>query len=139
MGIIRIEARDFKAFRQQILSMYQLLELLYGDRLHFEMPAAEDGRHANELPRGKFFGEVALINGVEFVVVGKIGARDLHIDQIVHRETGLTEERLVGSHEVDDLVLDLVGRFASLRIKPDIPGNIQRIPYQNGVAEGGLR
>jgi hypothetical protein len=44
MGIMKRlpKARDFKALEKQILLMHQLLALLYGDRLHFEMPAAED-------------------------------------------------------------------------------------------------
>ena len=39
------------------------------DRLHLKMPATQNRSHADELAGGEVFGEIAFINGVEFVVV----------------------------------------------------------------------
>src|SRR5580658_4473241 len=63
-----------------------------GDGLHFEMAAAEDGSYADEFAGRQILGEITFIDGIEFVVVSEIGARNLDVDEIVHGEAGLRKK-----------------------------------------------
>jgi hypothetical protein len=110
-----------------------------GDGLHFEMAATEDGRDADEFAGWEILGEIAFVDGIEFVVIGEIGARNLDVDEIVHGETGLREKGFVGTEKIADFVFDLFGRFVGFGVKADASGNIQGVSDENGVAEGRLR
>src|SRR5215469_2433759 len=109
-----------------------------GDRLHLEMAAAQDGGHADKLPRRKVSRKIGFVDGVEFVVIGEVGRGNLDIHEVVHRETGLGQKCLVGVQQKLDLVFDFVGSFARFRIKTDISGQIERVAHQNGIAERSL-
>jgi hypothetical protein len=110
-----------------------------GDGLHFEMAAAEDGSYADEFASGQILGEITFVNGIEFVVVGEIGARNLDVDEIVHGESGLREQGFIRAEKIADFIFDFFGRFAGFRVKTDIPRDIQGVSDENRIAEGGLR
>ena len=110
----------------------------HGDGLHFEVAAAEKGARTNESTRWKILCEVCFIGGIEFVVVGQVGAEDLHVDEIVHGHAGSGERSFVAIEQELDFILDFLRRLASLRIESDAPRQVEGVSGKNSVAEGCL-
>ena len=112
--------------------------MAHGDGLHFEVSAAQQTGYSNKLPSRQIFGEICFVSGVELVVVGKISAGDLDINEIVHSETGLSEKRFVGFEKIFDFVFDFFGGFAGL-IETDVSRDVERVASENRATEGRLR
>jgi len=112
---------------------------LYRDRLQFEMPADQDRSRTDEFARGIIFRrEVTRINGIELLKQRQIRARDLHVHQIIHRHSRLSQDFFVPIKQEFDFVFYLLGNFARLRINPNSSCQIQCVSGKNSVAEWRL-
>jgi hypothetical protein len=110
-----------------------------GYRLQFKMPAAQERSCADEFARWQILsGEVTAVGGVELVVEGKIGAGDLHVDQIIHAHTRLSERGFDAVEQKFEFLVNFRWSFAGLGIDADPPGEIERIPGEDGAAKRQL-
>ena len=110
-----------------------------GNRLQFEMAAAQERACSDEFPcRIVFRGEVAFVDGVELVEEGQVGAGDLHVDEVVHGHAGLGQRAFQAIEHELDLILDFRRRLAGFRIEADSAGQVERIAGENSVAERGV-
>ena len=110
-----------------------------GDGLQLEVSAAEEGTSANKLSGGVILGgEVAFINGVEFVEEGEVGAGNLYIDEVVHGHASLRESSFQAIEHELDFILDLSGWLTGLGVQADAAGQIEGVSSKNAVAERGL-
>src|SRR5580698_8966576 len=82
-----------------------------GDSLQFEVPATQKSGRSDKLARRQILGgEIALINGIEFVKERQIRAGNLHIHQVVHRHARLRQSPLQTIEHELDLILDFLRR-----------------------------
>src|SRR5579863_172578 len=110
-----------------------------GYGLQLEVAAAEEGTSANKLSgRVILGGEVALIDGVEFVEEGEVGAGNLHIDEVVHGHASLRQRALQTIEHELDLVFNRGGWLARFGIETYSAGQIEGVSSKNAVAERGL-
>src|SRR5882672_3359281 len=104
------------------------------DRLQFEMAAPQDSRSANKLARRVFLRKVGLIDWIELVEERQVGTGNLHVNEIVHRHTGLRQNVFLTVKQQLYLVLNFLGG-PSVFVEPDSACQVKSIPRQNGIAE----
>ena len=113
---------------------------LHGDRLELEVAAAKQCGGADEFAgRQVLCGEVTAVGGVELVVEGKIGARDLDVGEIVHAQAGLDERSFDVVEQQFDFLVDIGRRLTGLGIESDASRKVERVAGEDRAAEGELR
>src|SRR5271163_1252582 len=103
------------------------------------MAAAQKRSRSDEFPRWEILGfEVAGIDRIELVEERQVGARDLHIHEVVHRHSRLGQSSLQTIKHELDFIFDFRRGLPGFRVQTNPPSQIQSITGKNAVAEGRL-
>src|SRR5882762_5227194 len=109
------------------------------NRLELKMAAAQQRRYPYKLARRQVLGsEVRPVDTVKFVEKRKVGAGNLHVDQVVHSHIRLGQYGLDLVEQDLDFVCDFRRRLARF-VQTDASREVQRIAGQNAVTERQLR
>src|ERR1700676_916595 len=106
----------------------------YGDSLQLEVPAAKPRPCTDKRARGKILAEVGLVDGIELLEQGEVGAEHLNVHDIVHGHSSLRERAFHAVEHELCFVVNFGRRLAGFRIESDSSGEVQRVCSQNAVA-----
>src|SRR5687768_5428280 len=104
------------------------------DPLDLEAGAEQQRAGADERARGVLLLEKGRVDLVEGVVLGEVGAEDLHADEVVHGGSRRLHPPLHTLHDQARLGGRVRGRLA-VRLQAERPREVDRLSYDDRVAE----
>src|SRR5580692_11204908 len=93
--------------------------------LNLEMRAKEQRPRSNERARRQRLREIRAIDRIEPVEQRHIRTKNLHVDEILHRQVSFLERRAKSVHHQPGLLLDVRRNSSRRQIKSQVPGQIK--------------
>src|SRR6267378_3964706 len=126
-------------FSHAVQAFRIVLLLPHCDSLQFKVSPDKERPRTDEFARGIIFRrEVARVNGIELLEQRQIRARDLHVHQIIHRHSRLSQDFFFAIEQHFDFVFYFFWNFARLRINADSSRQVECVARKNRVAEWRL-